>query len=284
MSTASGTAERTSETALPTACAASSASRVNSSARRPRLPTPTTASSHPAAPRRSMRASASASPRAEREGQCEGVLGQPSVLIVAGAGDRPRRTRPRLSGAARVILRAARRAPDHRHAELAAAAVGIVVRAVHLAPAVRPCAQGRDTPAATFRMPESLLDVSIRMPPSWHVTTSRVSAGGRWLSSDNHDLRRVQRRGPGPILAATSLGSMVDRNVHPVARETSTRLRADGSAVAWQGHARPARDNGARPHPLAPRGRRSGAPRRPSPGSSAPRRMRRRCRRRGARS
>jgi hypothetical protein len=34
---------------------------------------------------------------------------------------------------------------------------------------MRASAEKLDTPAAALSRPESLLDVSIRMPPSWHV-------------------------------------------------------------------------------------------------------------------
>ena len=78
---------------------------------------------------------------------------------------------------ARVILRTAQRTPHHRDAELPAPTVGVVVRAVHLAPAVSAGAEELDAPAVLLCIPECLLDVRIVVPSSRHATFPADSVG-----------------------------------------------------------------------------------------------------------
>ena len=65
---------------------------------------------------------------------------------------------PQCSG---MIARVLRRAPHARNAELAAAALIVVVRAVNLAP--RMTAPDRDAPALRFRMLERIFDLLLWM-------------------------------------------------------------------------------------------------------------------------
>jgi len=71
----------------------------------------------------------------------------------------------------RVVLGAPRRAPHDGDAELAASAVGIVVGAEQLGPAMRSWTEQLDAPTMTFCVAESIFDAPFRMAPSGHGTS-----------------------------------------------------------------------------------------------------------------
>ena len=141
----------------------------------------------------------------------------------------------------RVTGCAARRAPDARHAELTAAAIGVVVRAQHLAPRVPVSLLGFNSPTARLRIRERRFDFLLRMW-SLHSSTRQEYRSVVGLSIDNHDLwtntayRRsgsTRSRPNGRSGARGRWRHALCVTVQPGLRRVKSRSVAIPSASAW---------------------------------------------------